>query len=78
LPAIYQKEAIMLIAAIVSIIVGLLLLWKGKTKQKEQKEQKGFVVLATTLFLIYMFPGMALLIIGLVLIALMGGGCIHF
>ena len=65
----------MLTIAIICIVLAVLLLWRWRVLKKREKEEKGFIVLGTTLLLIYLFPGAALLIVGLVLIALLGGGC---
>lgn len=57
--------------AVLAILVGLLFLGKFFYDKKKAEEQKDFVVLGATMFLIWLFPGAALLIIGLVLIFLL-------
>jgi len=61
----------MLTVAILAIIAGLLFLGKFFYDKKQAEQQKDFVVLGTTMLLIWLFPGAALLIIGLVLIFLL-------
>ena len=68
----------MLIVAILCIIVGIVLMNKYFAMKKEQDEKRGFVALVMTLLFIYLFPGATLIIIGLVLIALLSGGCHPF
>ncbi len=57
--------------AILAILVGLLFLGKYFYDTQRKTEQKKFIVLGTTLLLVWAFPGAALLIIGLVLIFLL-------
>ena len=68
----------MITLAIILVIVGAILSWRGYAKKKEEKEKKSFVVLLTTLFLIYLFPGATLMILGLILILLILSGCIPY
>lgn len=65
----------MLTVGLVCIVVAFLLLWRWQHLKKKKEEEKDFIVLGTTLLLIYLFPGAALLIVGLVLIAIFSGGC---
>ena len=68
----------MLTLAIALILFGMVLAHIGHQKRQEElKEKKSFVVLITTLFLIYLFPGATLMIIGTILLALFFGG-VHF
>lgn len=54
-----------------AMMMGLLCLGRWYYLRKQEEEKKDFVVIGTTLFLIWLFPGAALVIIGLVLIALL-------
>ncbi|MCK9458522.1 MAG: hypothetical protein M0R80_02615 [Proteobacteria bacterium] len=57
--------------ALLCVIVGAFLL--GKAFAKKNNQEKGIVViLGGTLLLIYFFPGIALLILGLVLLSFFG------
>lgn len=57
-----------IVLSVVMLVAGLFLLYKYYVKRKAEKEQKGFVVIAGTLWLLYMFPGAALIILGLLLL----------
>ena len=68
----------MLILALSLLILGAILSVAGYSKKlDEQKEKKSFIVLVTTPFLIYLFPGATLMVIGVILLALLAGG-VHF
>ena len=60
-----------IVLSVVMLVAGLFLLYKYYVKQKAEKEQKGFVVIAGTLWLLYMFPGAALIILGLLVLILL-------
>ena len=68
----------MSLLAIACIVLAALFLWRFfslKKKKEEEAEEKGFVVIGTTILAVWLFPGSALLIIGLILIAVLFGGC---
>jgi len=68
----------MTLIAVACLILGALFLWRFfKLKKEKESEEKGFIVIGATLLAIWLFPGAALLIVGLVLIAIFGGcgGC---
>ena len=67
--------SIFAILGIVCIVLGLILGIRAICLKKKEKEQKGFIVIAGTILLIYMFPSVGLIILGLVLLAIFGGGC---
>ena len=56
--------------ALLCIIVGAFLL--GRSFARKEDKEKGFIVVLGGLLLIWFFPGIALLIIGLILLALFG------
>jgi len=61
----------MSLLAILLIVLGLIFLGRYFYLKKQAEEQKDFVVIGTTLLMIWLFPGAALLIIGLVIIFLL-------
>ena len=52
--------------AIICILASLGLLGAYYKKKKEEEEKKGFLVLAGSVMFLYLFPGTALFIIGLI------------
>lgn len=68
----------MLIIAILMLILGLVCLGAFFLARKQQKEKKGFVVIASTLVLLYFYPGLIFVVLAIALLCMLAGGCIHF
>jgi hypothetical protein len=67
----------MIIFAILAVISGLIMLTKFFLARRREKKEKGFVIIAS-LLLFYFYPGIALFILGLILVAMLCGGCIPY
>ena len=57
-------------AAAICFAIALSILGLFYIKKKQQEERKGFVVIAGTILFIYLFPSIALFVIGFVCLAL--------
>jgi len=56
--------------ALLCVIIGAFLL--GRSFARKEDKEKGFIVVLGGLLLIWLFPGVALFIIGIVLLSLFG------
>jgi hypothetical protein len=69
-------EVIMLVA-VVCFILGLLLIGIYIADKRKEQKEKGFFVIAGTVLLLYLYPGIALIVIAIILMILLSGGYIH-
>jgi hypothetical protein len=67
----------MLMIAILLLVLGFIFLGTFFLARKQQ-EKKGFVVIASTLMLLYFYPGLIFVVLAIALLCMLTGGCIHF
>lgn len=62
------------IVGVICVVLGLLFLWRFQALKKKQQEEKGFIVLVGAILFLWFYPGLALLVIGLLcLLAILAG-----
>ncbi len=61
----------MMLLGILALILGLIFLGRYVYLSKRAKEEKGFVILAASVFLVWLLGGSGLMVLGIILLALL-------
>ena len=64
----------MSVLGVLLVVLGLGFGYKYVMERKKQKEEKGFIVIGTTLLLMWLFPGSILVILGIALLLILAFG----
>ena len=66
----------LILLGILLVLLGLWFGYKYLAEREKQKEEKGFIVIGTTLLLLWLFPGSILFILGAALIIILMFGAL--